>query len=288
MLPQLPISDALRALARPSCREGPIHHRVICHHTKSQERAFTLIELLAVVAILAILVTLTAAAAQRVILQSSLATSANNIRQLAAGAAAYLGDNNYTFWPWHSAVNESGKRGARWWFGFEPRESERLPEGKRYFFPDAGPLGPYVPAGMRPDPSLKFAGRPLKPKYQFGYVGVGYNVYLGGGWRNGVGMRYFELENPHQTVVFATSAQVNTFQRPASPSNPMIEDFYGFDSGDTGNQASIHFRHHGKAMVVYATGNADFLEMDESTRDMRAPEANVGRFAPRGSFKYLR
>jgi prepilin-type N-terminal cleavage/methylation domain-containing protein len=247
-------------------------------------RGFTLIELLAVVAILAILITLTAAAAQRVMLNSSLATSANNIRQLAAGAAAYLGDNNYTFWRYREAVPDPQNRGVRWWFGFEPLLSLSKPEGQRILQPAESPLGAYVPGGFRPDPSFRYTGKPFKPKYQFGYIGVGYNVLLGGGWMGMNPMRYFQLENPHETVVFATSAQVNIFQRPASPSNPMIEEFYGFDQSET----TIHFRHHGKAMVVYATGNAGFVEMDESTRDMRAPEANVGRFAPRGSFKHLR
>lgn len=243
-----------------------------------------MVELLAVVAILAVLVTLTAAAAQRVMLNSSLAASANNIRQLAAGAAAYLGDNNYQFWPWRRPVADPSNRGMQWWFGFEPVASLSRPEGQRTLDPAGGPLGVYVPGGMRPDPSLAFSGKPFKPKYQFGYIGVGYNVLLGGGWNGLSPMKYFDLAKPHETVVFATCAQVNTFQRPASASNPMIEDFYGFDEKET----TIHFRHHGRAMVVFATGNAGFLEIDESTRDKRAPEANVGRFAPAGSFRYLR
>lgn len=245
---------------------------------------------------MAILATLSYAGAQKVIRQSSLATSANNIRQLAAGAAAYLGDNNYTFWRYRRIVNtatvmaETGmsERGDLWWFGFERAASTSAPEGNRQFDSEKSPLAGYVPAGFRPDPSLAFAGKALKPKYKFGYIGVGYNVHLGGGWMNGNPLRFFELSNPERTVVFATSAQVNTFQSPASRENPMIEDFYGFDNGATGNQPSVHFRHHGKAMVVFATGNAGFLEMDESTRDPRAPEANVGRFAPAGSLKYLR
>jgi len=41
-------------------------------------------------------------------------------------------------------------------------------------------------------------------------------------------------------------------------------------------------------MVAYADGFAGFLPMDESTRDNRAPKANVGPFAPVGSAKYLK
>jgi prepilin-type N-terminal cleavage/methylation domain-containing protein len=258
--------------------------RVICQRAATLKCGFTLVELLTVVAILAILITLSAATAQQVIRQSSLATSANNIRQLAAGAAAYLGDNNYTFWRFREGVPDPGNRGVRWWFGFEPQHSLSLPEGRRILDTMDGPLGHYVPGGFRPDPSFGHTGKPFKPKYQFGYIGVGYNVLLGGGWTGGAPMRYFELENPQETVVFATSAQVNIFQRPASARNPMIEEFYGFDQ----NETTIHFRHGDQALVVYATGNAGFLPMEKSTQDKRAPEANVGRFAPRGSFKYLR
>lgn len=50
----------------------------------------------------------------------------------------------------------------------------------------------------------------------------------------------------------------------------------------------LHFRHQGKALVAFATGNVAFLPMDESTRDMRMPEAHVGRFAPKGDTKYLK
>lgn len=97
-------------------------------------------------------------------------------------------------------------------------------------------------------------------------------------------LRYWDLENPDKTVVFATSAQINTFQKPASAKNPMIEEFYGIDQ----NFVTVHFRHQGNAMVAFASGSAGFLPIDESTRDRRAPAANVGRFAPRGSDKHLR
>lgn len=280
-------------IPHPWARGAPVDR----NRSNPLRQAFTLVELLVVIAILAVLATISIGAARQVMKNSSLATSANNIRLLAAGSAAYLGDNNYTFWKYRQNANTPAlmkklgvpERGVIWWFGFESLKSMAAPEGSRHFRPDLGPLAGYVPAGLRPDPSLAFTGKALKPKYAFGYIGVGYNVHLGGGWMGANPLRYFELQNPHETVVFATSAQVNTFQSPASPANPMIEDFYGFDDGSTGNQPSIHFRH-GRdcAMVVFATGNAGFLEMDPATLDKRAPEAKIGRFAPVGSTRYLK
>jgi hypothetical protein len=41
-------------------------------------------------------------------------------------------------------------------------------------------------------------------------------------------------------------------------------------------------------MVAFANGSAGFLPMHTGSGDKRAPDAKVGRFAPKGSFKYLR
>jgi hypothetical protein len=154
---------------------------------------------------------------------------------------------------------------------------------------EAGPLGAYMPRSFRPDPSFGFTGKPFKPKYKFGYIGVAYNVHLAGE-RSGRALwftratgpqplRYWDLSNPAETVVFATSAQVYPFRKEA-----VIEEFYGIDE----KEVTVHFRHNGQAMVAFANGSAGFLPMDPSTRDSKAPEANVGRFAPKGSTKYLR
>lgn len=254
-----------------------------------REKGFTLVELLAAAAIVLVLGTVVTAAGWKAYESSSLAVSANNIRQLAAGASSYLGDNNYTFWKYREGVPGEG---VRWWFGMEPISSLSSAEGTRTFDPSHGPLGAYVPAGMRPDPSFAFTGKAFKPKYKSGYLGIAYNVLLGNAQGNrsqawiGIGepLRYWELENPGQTVVFATSAQVNTFQKPATASNPMIEEFYGLDD----REVTVHFRHRGSAMVAYASGSAGFLPIDPTTLDSRAPEAGVGRFAPKGSLLYLR
>ena len=249
-------------------------------------RAFSLVELMVSMAIVCVLGAIVFVAAKQAYASSSLAVSANNIRQLAAGGMAYLGDNNYNFWPFLVKTPE----GNRWWFGLEPSSSVGRPEGSRAIDMAAGPLGAYIPRGMAPDPSLRLSGAAFKPKFEFGYIGCGYNVLLANGWetfeRPGAKkpIRYWELQNPAQTVVFATSAQVNTFQRPASPSNPMVEEFYGIDQ----REATVHGRHGGNAMVAFATGNAGFLPLDPSTIDRRAPGAKIGRFAPRGSTLYLK
>lgn len=245
-----------------------------------EKRGFSLVELLVATALTVILAGLAAPAVWGAYKTSSLAVSANNIRQLAAGAAAYLGDNDFRFWPYRRNGEIDGVKGAVWWFGFESGQSLGRPEGQRTIDMNNGPLGPYVPRDIAPDPSFGFAGTPFKPKYRHGYIGIGYNVVLAGtnGWVPGGGppLRYWDLPRPEKTVVFATAAQVNTFQKPATPRRPMIEEFYGFDD-DRGKIPSVHFRHNGQAMVAYATGSAGFIKLEESTADRRAPEAKIGR-----------
>lgn len=252
-----------------------------------RERGFTLVELLAATAVLLVLSAVVAGAGWKVIESSSLAVSANNIRQLAAGGASYLGEHNNVYWPW--CQYDFSTRDTIWWFGKETAASRfSSPEGQRDFDPSAGPLGEYVPKGVRPDPSLTFGGKALKPKFRNGYVGAGYNTLLGGGWywdgKDASKLQHaLQLADPSKVVVFFSSAQVNTFQAPATSKNPMIEEFYGVDA----RECTIHFRHGGKAMVSFATGNVGFLEMDPSTLDKRMPGANIGRFAPSGSTLYL-
>lgn len=250
-----------------------------------RSRAFTIVELLVVIAIITILGAVAVPAVRAAFKSSSLAVSANNIRQLAAGGAAYLGDNNYQFWPYLTRT----PAGDVYWFGLEATEHRGKPEGERIIDMEAGPLGGYMPRTMAPDPSFGFTGKPFKPKYKFGYIGVAYNVHLAGekkgkaSWlttaKGPQPLRFWDLKDPGQTVVFATSAQIYPFRKEA-----VIEEFYGIDQ----KEVTVHFRHNGQAMVAFANGSAGFLPMDPSTRDSRAPEANVGRFAPKGSKKYLR
>ena len=252
----------------------------------SGKNGFTLIELLAVIAIVLVLATVTAGAGWKVYESTSLAVSANNIRQLSAGGMNYLADNNFIYWHYRQ---DKPNGDICWWFGYELVASRYLPEGQRDFDASLGPLSGYIPKGIKPDPSFALGGNAFKPKYRNGYIGTGYNVLLGGGFLDMAPLQnHGQLRDPSKVVVFFTSAQVNTFQSPASAKNPMLEEFYGADDGSSGNQASIHFRNNGKAMVSFATGNAGFLDMDQTTRDMRMPKANVGRFAPVGDTTYLK
>jgi hypothetical protein len=69
---------------------------------------------------------------------------------------------------------------------------------------------------------------------------------------------------------------VNTFESPASPNNPMIEEFYLIN--DT--QVTAHFRHGRHALAAFLDGSVRALSMDTDmqpgSQDMRIPSADIG------------
>lgn len=241
------------------------------------KKAFTLIELLVVVAIIAILSGLMLAVSARAKAASARAISMHSLSQLSAAAQFYLKDNDNTFWPYQKSV--SG--GVQWWFGFEAFASVGLKEGQRTCDYSKGPLGPYASTagGIKTDPSLLAYSPRLKPKFQNGNFGYGYNIVLaadsGGSPRNAS-----SVDSPAQMIVFATCAQVNTFQAPASAKNPMVEEFYMIS--DTLRTA--HFRHGKDALAAFLDGSVRPLSMDTDMRpgsqDSRIPSANLGAFNP--------
>ncbi len=239
------------------------------------KQGFTLVELMVVLVIVSILTLLSAAAVVRVQKSASTAIAASSLTQLSVAGQLYLAENNNEFWNYREMVRGEG---VQWWFGMERFGDMGRAEGSRLLDKQSGPLGPYITdaAGIRTDPAFSSMGGTFKPKFNDTYFGYGYNNSLEG--RN-----VLSLERPGQVVVFATSAQVNTFQSPASASNPMVEEFYMINSRET----TIHFRVGGKAMVAFADGNIGLLAMDPTTLDSRMPSAKIGRFAPVGSTKYL-
>jgi prepilin-type N-terminal cleavage/methylation domain-containing protein len=239
------------------------------------KKAFTLIELLVVIAIIAVLSALSLAVMSRARIASARVISAHSLSQLITAGRVYLGDHGNEFWPYRQAATG----GTQWWFGFESATSARQPEGKRTCDYSKGPLGPYVMAsgGVKTDPAFLECKPRLKPKYKDGNYGYGYNTVLAAD-ASGTPRNAMQVEAPSQMIVFATCAQVNTFQAPASGKNPMVEEFYMI----TDNQMTAHFRHGRDALAAFLDGSVRPLSMDTDMRpgsqDTRIKSANIGIF----------
>jgi len=237
--------------------------------------AFTLIEMMAVIAILGVLLTLLTPAVYAVKRQTTLATSSSALRQLSIAAQTYLAENNGRFF----LSREETNGGVQWWFGFESSSGPKS-EGQRVLDKSKGPLGPYIvdSAGTVPDFAFTSMGDSFKPKFKNGYFGFGVNTELTGGTyanTTNVPFLFNQISRPGQTVLFATCAQINTFQAPASAKKPMLEEFYFFNTTDCAN--TIHFRHAGNAIVAFADGSQREVPGDRSSFSSRLPSACIGK-----------
>jgi prepilin-type N-terminal cleavage/methylation domain-containing protein len=235
---------------------------------------FTLIELLAAVVILGVLLTLCAPAATAVRRQTTLAVSSSALRQLSVAAQNYLAESQGQFF----RARENLSDGVQWWFGFESYSGPKA-EGKRVLDKARGPLGPYIvdSAGRVPDFAFTSMGASFKPKFANGYFGFGVNTELTGGPLGqdaGKLRRISQLERPGRIALFATCAQINSFQAPASAKKPMLEEFYFFNTTDCRN--TVHFRHGQKALVAFTDGSIQEVPGDSARWDRRLPGAAVG------------
>ncbi len=235
---------------------------------------FSLVELLVAIAIIGILLALGAGALGQAKEAARAAKCAHSLSQLGVATQLYLGDHSQTYFRERTETPE----GVLWYYGFETKASRNSAEGSRSVDTTQAALFPYIPmtGGVQLCPSFPYGSALWKPKYQGANYGYGYNRLL-------QDRRSPSLERPSEIVVFADSGQANYFQAPASPSNPMLEEFYYIDAVEK----TVHFRHSGEAQAVFADGHVARLPIYPGTRSTWLKDQIIGRFAPIGSTKYL-
>jgi prepilin-type processing-associated H-X9-DG protein len=86
------------------------------------------------------------------------------------------------------------------------------------------------------------------------------------------------LASASETALLADAAQVNTFQPPASKTNPLLEEFYYVSTNR--NEATAHFRHARRANVVFCDGHVAAEKMEAGSLDQNLPGQFVGRLRP--------
>jgi prepilin-type processing-associated H-X9-DG protein len=190
----------------------------------------------------------------------------------------YWEDNGGNCFPVWLNVTPGG--GKNWWFGWLGSG----PEGQRPFDLATGVLFPYLDGSKaRLCPALGSAMANFKLKATDVVFSYGYNIYLAPANKSAVA-GVSRVSRPAETALFADTAQVNDFQPPASPSNPMIEEWYYIDdptNDPSGNYyPHVHFRHSREANVAYCDGHVEPEGFVPGSIDPKLPSQFVGRLRP--------
>jgi prepilin-type N-terminal cleavage/methylation domain-containing protein/prepilin-type processing-associated H-X9-DG protein len=234
--------------------------------------AFTLIEVLAVIALIAILASLLLPAMARAREKGRQTLCASNLRQLGLAAQMYWDDHDGRAFPYRGA---STNNGDVFWFGWLGHGTE----GQRAFDRSRGVLFPYLGVkGVELCPSLSYGLATFKLKAAGAAYGYGYDIALS----TPPGQPPIKVDRfaqPASIALFSDAAQVNTFQPPASPDHPMLEEFYYISP----NEPTAHFRHGRRAGVLFCDTHVEPVAPSAGTIDPRLPSQQVG-ILPRGCF----
>jgi prepilin-type N-terminal cleavage/methylation domain-containing protein/prepilin-type processing-associated H-X9-DG protein len=234
-----------------------------------REAGFTLIELLVVVAVIAILAALLLPALGQSQAQARRIRCVANLRQLGLAAQLYWDDHAGQAFRYRRTVETSG---TLYWFGWLGHGSE----GNRSFDATQGALFPYVGQGtVELCPSFGYALQSFKRKATGATYGYGYNLELSPP-PHLPPVLISSVANPAQTAVLADAAQVNTFQPPASPDHPLLEEFYYVSI----TEATTHFRHGHRANLLFIDGHVTPAPPLPGSLDPRLPSQYVGRLPP--------
>ena len=234
--------------------------------TESEQKGFTLVELLVAIAVLGILASLLLPVLSRGKLRAQTAKCGSNLGQFVVAAQMYWDDNNGNPFPYVGATTADG---TYYWFGWLGQG----PEEKRAFDPSAGPLYSWLAAGVDICPAFDYASPQFKLKAAVPTCDYGYNSSL-----YGMALNMRRLAAPANLAFLADAAQVNTFEAPASAKNPMFEEWYYIDN-ETG-QPNGQFRHQQRANTVFVDGHLGREQMVPGSLDQRLPAQRIGWLRP--------
>lgn len=234
-----------------------------------RSRAFTLVEMLVVIAVIAILAAMLLPALARSRESAERIRCVSNQRQLGLAVQMYWDDHNGNAFRYGGVATNGGRL---YWFGWLGSGAE----GERPFDATPGALFPYLQGrNVGICPSLKYDLGQFKLKATGAAYGYGYNLFLSAE-QGHPQVKVSSVARVSDAALLADAAQVNTFQPPASPNNPMLEEFYYIDA----TEATVHFRHERKANVLFCDGHIAAERFVPDSIDPRLPSQYVGRLPP--------
>ncbi len=192
---------------------------------------------------------------------------ASNARQMSMALQMYTGENDGLIFPLKERLASSG---TLWWFGFEAFGGPTA-EGSRILDRTRGRLWPYYQLSDSVEicPAFAVNSGHYKPKFTTNWTTYAHPLPL---MNPASPTRTGDINEPGRTVAFADSAQINFFQAPASPGNPMFEQWYYLSR----LEKTVHYVHDGRANASMLDGHVRMLDPQFGV-NILFPEAPVGR-----------
>lgn len=218
---------------------------------RRQARGFTLVELLAVIAVISLLAALVVPVVTRARAAGQGAACTSNLRQMQMAYTMYLADHEGRLFEYEEGTTK-GK--TLYYFGLASQGAE----GSRPIDKSKAKLAPYFEqiGGVEICPAIPYRAPYFKQKFDMASYGYGINAYF----LTDVPVRdpaqrvvsFSQIRRPSETIAWGDAIQVNVWQAPASPQRPMLEEWYWLDANAP---PKFHFRHGGQANVVMADGH---------------------------------
>ncbi len=245
---------------------------------------FTLVELLIVIAIVALLLSilLPSLSAARAMARSAVCKS--NLRQLHIGNQTYTNDHDDYYVPAASDM-QSGFGGRHRWHGVRESSGVHPDPNKNFFDPAKGPLVAALGSKGRVKKCpefVPFVDDGSQNAFEAGTGGYGYNLRGVGSRRYDrdayatwttpdrtylLGMKTTEIRRPGDTVMFTDAAYLEgtgpyyliEYSFAEAPYWVAQDWWPPYDVKETVmvSKPSIHFRHRGKTNIVWCDGHAD-------------------------------
>ncbi len=239
--------------------------------------AFTLVEMLVVIAIIALLAALLVPGVSRALAAGAKGKCAENLQQIEKANAVYGDDHEFYA---AAAADIRGANLQRW-------HGTRASRGS-VFDGSKGPLAPYLGGDrlVRACPALKN----VQPGFEAGCGGYGYNqwgvgsqAYMYGATNCATGMKPDLIRDPSRVVMFTDTAYLDGQNgTPVLIEYSFAESIFAPSDSPPVTMAypatpTIHFRHTGRCGVVWCDGHVSWEELTTPYDDPYT-QSNLGWF----------